>query len=122
MGYNGSVKDLMSAAADYKEAGVTDDKLIQNALKAEYKQDSSLSGNNHRQFVDVASFAAQNGFGKDYIDDDKKRTSLENVISSTVQDPEAQRKAAQTFADIFDRTEMYKRVGNLGKQQGTTKK
>lgn len=117
MGYNGSVKDLMSAAADYKEAGVTDDQLIQNALQAEHKQDSSLSGNNHKQFVDVASFAAQNGFGKDYIDDDKKRTSLENVISSTVRDPEAQRRAAQTFADIFDRTEMYRRVGKLGKQK-----
>lgn len=117
IGYNGSVKDLMSAAADYKEAGVTDDQLIQNALQAEHKQDSSLSGNNHKQFVDVASFAAQNGFGKDYIDDDKKRTSLENVISSTVRDPEAQRRAAQTFADIFDRTEMYRRVGKLGKQK-----
>ena len=117
MGYNGSVKDLMSAAADYKEAGVTDDKLIQNALKAEHKQDSSLSGNKHKEFVDVASFATQNGFGKDYIDDDKKRTSLENVISSTVRGPEAQRRAAQTFADIFDRTEMYKRVGQLGKNE-----
>lgn len=122
MGYNGSVKDLMSAAADYKEAGVTDDKLIQNALKAEYKKNGSVDGSNHKQFVDMASFADQNGFGKDYIDDDKKRTSLENVISSTVQDPEAQRRAAQTFADIFDRTELYKKVGTLGKQQEQPKK
>lgn len=115
MGYSGSVKDLMSAAADYKEAGVTNDKLIQNALKAEYKKNGSVDGSNHKQFVDVASFADQNGYGKDYIDDDKKRTSLENVISSTISDPKAQREAAQTFADIFDRGPMYERVGKLGK-------
>lgn len=121
MGYSGNVKDLMSAAVDYKEAGVKNDELIQNALKAEYKKNGSVDGSIHKQFVDVASFADQNGYGKDYIDDDKKRTSLENVISSTIKDPNAQREAAQTFADIFDRGPMYERVGKLGKPTETNK-
>lgn len=121
MGYKGNVKDLMNAAADYKEAGVGDDKLIQNAIKAEYKRNGSVGGSNHKQFVDMASFAHQNGYGKDYIDDDKKRTSLENVISSTISNPNDQRKAAQTFADIFDRSRMYERKGTLGKPSQPSK-
>lgn len=115
MDYNGNIKNLMSAAADYKEAGITDDTLIQNALKAEYSRNKSFDGKDHSQFVDMASFAHQNGYTKDYIDDDKKRTSLENVISSQISNPNAQREAAQTFAEIFDRGEMYKKVGKLGK-------
>ena len=117
MGYNGSVKNLMDAASDYKEAGVTDDAMIQNALKAEYRNNKTVGGNNsqHKQYVDMASFAHQNGFGKDHIEDDKKRTSFENVISSKLQKPKDQQQAAQTLAEIFDRGDMYKKVGKLGK-------
>lgn len=117
MGYNGSVKNLMEAASDYKEAGVTDDTMIQNALKAEYRTNKSVGGSNnqHKQYVDMASFAHQNGFGKDHIEDDKKRTSFENVISSKLQKPKDQKQAAQTLAEIFDRGDMYKKVGKLGK-------
>lgn len=114
----GDLEKLMNAAADYKEAGITDDKLIQNSLKAEYNRDGSINGKSHNQFVDVATFAHKNGFGKDYIDDDKKRGSLENIIantSSVKNNPNAQREVAQTFAEIFDRGSMYKTVGKLGR-------
>lgn len=117
MNYSGNVQELMNAAADYKEAGITDDKLIQNSLKAEYKRDGKINGNSHDQFVDVASFSHENGFGKEYIEDDKKRATLENIISSNnkIKDEKAQRAVAQTFAEIYGRGDLYKSVGKLGK-------
>ena len=116
MGYKGNVQDLMSAAADYKVAGVTDDKMVQNALKAEARNNNGeVGGNDHKQYVDMASFASQNGFGKDHIEDDKKRVAFENVITSKLSNPKDQKRAAQTLAEIFDRGTMYKNVGQLGK-------
>ena len=115
MDYKGDIQDLMNAAADYKEAGITDDKLIQNSLKAEYKRDKTINGSSHDKFVDIASFSQENGFGREYIDDDKKRNTLEGVISSTIKNPEQQKEAGQMFAEIYGRGDYYKSVGTLGK-------
>ena len=124
MDYNGDVENLMSAAADYKEAGVTDNKLIQNALIAEYRDDknTSFSGDKHKAFVDTASLVQQKGFGKEYIEDDKKRASLENFLESKVKGASEQRRAAQTVADIYDLGDMYRNVGTLGTPARAAKK
>ncbi len=115
MDYNGNVENLMNAAADYKEAGITDDKLIQNAIAAEYRRNKSTSftGAEHENFIDMASFAHEKGYGSSNIEDDKKRASLENVIESKIERPQDQRAAAQTLADIFDLGDMYRNVGTL---------
>ena len=120
MGYQGDVRNLMNAAADYQEAGIKDEDLIKNSIKAEYSRDNStqFKGNTHEQFIDVAKFASDNKFGADYIDDDKKRNSLENVIrTQSGLDPEGQRQVAQTFADIQGRGDLYREKGTLGKPQ-----
>ncbi len=120
MGYQGDVKNLMQAAADYKEAGITDDKLIHNALTAEHERDkgTSFSGKTHNQFVEVASFAHENKFSKDNITDTKKREQLDNVIDSVVQgDNNAKREAALMYADIFDSRKTYENVGKFGKNK-----
>ena len=117
MGYQGDVKNLMQAAADYKEAGITDDTLIHNALTAEHERDkgTSFSGKAHDQFVEVASFAHDNKFSKDNITDTKKREQLDNVIDSVVQgDNNAKREAALMYADIFDSRKTYENVGKFG--------
>ncbi len=115
MKYKGKVEDLMEAASDYREAGVKDETMIQNALQAEYRTGQEVGGKNHKQYVDMASFAHQNGFGKDNIEDEKKRAAFEGVVSSKLANPKDQQKAAQTLAEIFDRGDMYKKVGKLGK-------
>lgn len=118
MGYKGDVKNLMQAAADYKEAGITDDELIKNALKAEHARDkgTSFSGKTHDQFVEVASFAHENKFSKDNITDTKKREQLDNVIDGVVAgDDKAKREAALMYADIFDSRKTYENHGKFGK-------
>lgn len=120
LGYN-DVDNLMQAAADYKEAGVTDNKMIEGALKAEHRLSGGIiGGNNHEQFVDVAAFAQSNSYGRADIEDDKKRTSFENVIENHRKlqgNPNAQREIAQTFAEIWDRGDMYKNVGRFWQSQ-----
>lgn len=115
MGYTGDVKNLMKAAADYKEAGITDDKLIQNSLQAEYGRTRSINGSNHDKYVQMASFAHENGFDRSNITDTKKREQLDNVLDTTVVgDERAKRQAALMYADIFDARNTYEKFGKFG--------
>ncbi len=115
MGYKGDVKNLMEAAADYKEAGITNEKLIQNSLQAEYLRDGSIKGRSHDKFVEVASFAHENNFSKDNITDAKKREQLDTVVDTIVPgDERAKREAALMYADIFDSRNTYEKYGKFG--------
>ena len=63
IGYKGSRKDFMNAAFDLKEAGVTSDDMIKNALKLEMERDGGeVGGKSHENIMDVASFAEKNGW------------------------------------------------------------
>ena len=116
MDYKGNVKNLMQAAADYKEAGITDDKLIQNSLQAEYARTGTIEGSSHDKYVQVASFAHENKFSKDNITDTKKREQLDSVIDTIVPgDEKAKREAALMYADIFDSRNTYEKYGKFGK-------
>lgn len=113
IGYTGNLKDFMNAAADYREAGVEDEKLIKNALKVEMKNDNGrVGGNKHNNIVDVASFTKD--YGKEYIEDDKKRSSLEGVVKSKISNPNSQKEIMETFADIHGRKEYYQQHSELG--------
>lgn len=116
MGYEGGVKNLMKAAADYKEAGIDDDKLIQNALQAEYGRTGSINGSNHDKYVQMASFAHENGFDRSNVTDTKKREQLDNVLDTTIAgDERAKRQAALMYADIFDARDTYEKYGRFGR-------
>lgn len=118
MGYKGDVKNLMEAAADYKEAGITNDKLIQNSLQAEYARHGSVKGSHHNKFVEVASFAHENNFSRDNITDSKKREQLDSVINTVVPgDEKAKREAALMYADIFDSRKTYEKYGKFGSEK-----
>lgn len=84
-GYRGSLEDVMNMAADYKEAGVSDD-MIENALAAEVELgDGKLEdGTTHQKMIDVASFATKNGYTKSDILNTKSRESLEDTIEANV--------------------------------------
>lgn len=110
LNYKGDIKDLMNVAADYKEAGIHDDKLIKNALKVEQKN-GGIGGSKHKNIMDVASFTKD--YGKDYIEDDKKRASLEEVVKSKVSNKDNQREIMETFADLHGRKALYKRKSGI---------
>lgn len=116
MNYKGDVKTLMEAASDYKAEGITNDKLIHNALQAEYARDKAVGGKNHKQFVDVASFAHQNGFDAGTINDDKARAKFDNTLNNNTKlNDKEKREVALITADIFDSRATYEKNGKFGK-------
>lgn len=129
MGYEGNdITPIMKAAADYKVAGITDDTLIFNSLQAEYERDGSFGGRNHKQFVEVASFAHDNKFGGDHITDAKKREQLDTTIDGVIggNNDNAKREAALMFAEVVGGKsghDTYEKNGRYGKaNMGKNKK
>lgn len=113
VGYEGDLNDFMNAAIDYKEAGVQDDKLIANALKVENKN-GGVGKDNHDKVLAMAKLTHDGGYGKDYIEDDKKRSSMENLCMSKVNnDKDKAREMMQVFAGLHDREKMYNRMSGL---------
>lgn len=114
IGYKGSRKDFMNAAFDLKEAGVSSDNMIKNALKLEMQRDDGeVGGKSHENVMDVASFAEKNGYTKDYIEDTKKREAMEGVVQSMISNADQQRAVMETFAGLHGRTEFYKKHSGL---------
>lgn len=121
LGYKGNQKDFMNAAFDLKEAGVKSDDMIQNALKLEMKKDEgSVGGRSHENVIDVASFAEKNGYGRDYIEDAKKRESMEGVVQSMVSGEDAQMAVMETFAGLHGRENYYKKHSGIRSQNSNS--
>lgn len=117
LGYKGNRKDFMNAAFDLKEAGVKSEDVLEHALGLEMKRDSGeVGGNSHENVMDVASFAEKNGYGKDYIEDAKKRESMEGVVQSIVPGENAQMAVMETFAELYDRKDYYRQHSGIRQQ------
>lgn len=116
--YNGEEKEFMNAVFDLKEAGVQDEELIKNALKVEMERDNGqVGGNSHQNVIDVASFSEKNNYGRDYVEDDKKRETLDNVIDSTVEDENAKREVGLIHAQLYGREKLYKQKSRFFKKK-----
>lgn len=123
MGYNGDVKSLMKAAADYKEAGIADDSVIHGALQAEYARNGTVEGNGHKKFVDIASYAQDANITRKDVEDEKARKTFEGKIATNAKlkgNVNAQREVAQTIADIYDVGDLYRSVSNIGRNPTPT--
>ncbi len=116
-GYTGNLKDVQDAVFDMKQAGITDDKLITNTLKAEYARDGKLNGKNHEKFVDAASFSHQQGIGYKDIAESKSREKVETMIQGKVSGSKAQGEAERMIFEIFGAGKTYEQHGKLGKPQ-----
>ncbi len=95
---NFSIDDVMSAAYDYKNAGVNEDK-ISTALNMEIAHsngDKTIGdkNQNHDRMINVMQEVGH--FSQDYILDDKKRESLEKSMKAQLGD-----KKGQDFMDLF---------------------
>ena len=116
IGYSGDYEDLMKSAIDYKKAGVSDN-MIKNALKVEAKEYEKGGakigqGQNHEKYVDVSAFMEKNNFDKSYIEDAKKRETLDNVLEST-QGRARGYEAGKIMARLTDREDLYKEKSKL---------
>lgn len=118
IGYDGDLKDLMNAAADYKEAGVSDD-MIKNALKVEQKRDGTVGGSNHSKMIDVASFATDNGYKKSDILGNKTRSDMEDVVQSTIA-PKDRYEVMKNIADLYDAGDFYSKNSRFKKTASTS--
>ena len=111
IGYSGSTKNFMDKVADYKEAGVNDDKLIKSALDMENVKGFIDDPDAHRKVVDVTSFASNSGYNRGTIEDEKKRTFMEaNVLKAVGDDESKQRAIMETFAEIHGLGDTYKGI------------
>lgn len=119
IGYKGNVKDLMNAAADYKEIGVSDD-MIKNALKVEQKRDGTVGGTNHEKMLDIASFASDNGYSKVDILSTKTRTDMENVVASTVGEKDRY-EVMKNIADLYGAGDFYSRNSSFNRKKTVPK-
>lgn len=113
IGYNGGVEQLMNAAADYKEAGVSDD-MIKNALKVEQKRDNTIGGNSHSKMIDVASFATENGYKKSDILANKSRSDMEDVVQTTVAKKDRY-EVMKNIADLYGAGDFYSKNSRFKK-------
>lgn len=93
-----SAKDLMSAAFDYKLAGITDEKQIENGLKMEAKYGKD-NKNIHENMIDIVNMAGS--YGKDYVLDDKKRSSMQDTIKSKVKGAKNQDKVWDLYTEAL---------------------
>lgn len=93
-----SAKDLMSAAFDYKLAGITDEKQIENGLKMEAKYGKD-NKNIHENMIDIVNMSSS--YGKDYVLDDKKRSSMQDTIKSKVKGAKNQDKVWDLYTEAL---------------------
>ena len=113
IGYSGDIKNLMNAAADYKEAGVKDE-MIENALKVEQKRDHIVGGDNHKKMVDVASFATKNEIKKSDILSAKSRSDLEDVVQATISEKDRY-EVMKSIADLYGQGDFYSKKSRFKK-------
>lgn len=105
-GGNCTLEQAMSAAFDYKVAGLDDDKIAKG-LELEGKH-GGVGGRNHDQMMDIMNLTGS--YSGDYILDEKKRESLEGVVASKVPNKFQQRQVMDLFAEAYGYSDYYNKV------------
>ena len=113
---NFSVNDIMSAAYDYKNAGVDDDDKIATGLNLEiaHSPDNELGGKNHDRMINVMQEVGH--FSQDYILDERKRASLEDSMRAQLGEEKGQ-EFMDLFAEAHGQEDYYKKVKQQREQR-----
>lgn len=107
-GFKGNEKDILKAKAEFYKAGIKDEDLINNSIKAAYKESGSLNGQSSREYLDVAGYITKGGLTKEDIRDTEKMRGLEERIQNNIKDnPNAQRKVMTKMADLLGEKSSY---------------
>ncbi len=115
IGYNGDIKELMKAKADYYEAGIKDEDLIENSIKASYKSEGALSGDTHREYIDMASYIDKGGYTAKDIKDEEKMKAMEERVQANIKSPKLQRQVMTKMSDILGEKKLYEQRLREGK-------
>ena len=122
MGYNGPtdgiVNDILNAKADLREQGIKDEDLINDTISTEYKQEKTLTGKKHDDYVSAAGYINKNNYSKADIDDVKKMHSFEERVQAELPgDQKAQNQVMSITTGILGADKLYK----MRQQAGETK-
>ena len=96
-GKNVDVKELMKKGFDYKEAGIKDEKQIENGLTMETKH--SKDKNIHENMIDIVNMTKE--YGKDYVLDDKKRNMMQDTIKANIKVEKNQDKVWNLYKETL---------------------
>ena len=97
----------MQSAFDYKVAGITDEKQIETGLSMEAKY-GGVNGDKHKNMIDVVNMTKS--YGKDYVLDDKKRNSMQDMIKSSVKNKKSQNEVWDFYTEALGMNP--KKLGN----------
>lgn len=116
IGYNGKIEDLMRAKVDYYEAGITNEDLIENSIKASYESSGTLSGNTHQEYVDMAGYINKGGYTAKDIQDQERMEAMEERVQAIVgNNPNNQRMVMTKMANILGEKALYEQRMREGK-------
>lgn len=115
IGYNGSIENLMRAKADYYEAGIKDDDLIENSIKASYESSGTLSGNTHQEYMDLAGYINKGGYTAKDIQDEERMRAMEERVQANVKNPNVQREVMTKMSDLLGEKKLYEQRMREGK-------
>jgi len=115
MNYEGDSKDIIRAKADFYQAGITDEKLIENAIKASYKESGSLSGQTHNEYVNMAAMIDQGGLTAKNIIDEKSMHQMEERVETNIEDVYVQKEVMTKMADLLGQKKLYEKRSREGK-------
>ena len=104
--YNIKAEDLMAASFDYQKAGITDEKQIETGLTMEAKN-GGINGDNHEKMIDIVNLTKD--YGKDYVIDDKKRNSMQELIKANVSGERNQNDVWNFYTEALGMKEMGRR-------------
>ena len=111
-----STEDLMKSAYDYKKAGITDEKQIETGLTLESKY-GGVNGDRHDNMIDIVKMS--NSYGKDYVIDEKKRNSMQEMIKANVNGEQNQNEVWKLYTEALDMKKIGERhpINNPSQQQ-----
>lgn len=114
-GFKGNEKDILKAKADYYAAGITDEKLINNAIKASYKEGEPLSGQRHQEYISLAAHIDKGGYTSKDIRDEKSMMQMEEKVQANVKDPYVQKEVMTKMSDLLGEKNLYENRSKEGK-------
>lgn len=114
-GFKGNEKDILKARADYYAAGITDEKLIDNAIKASYKEGEPLSGQRHQEYISLAAHIDKGGYTSKDIRDEKSMMQMEEKVQANVKDPYVQKEVMTKMSDLLGEKNLYENRLKEGK-------
>ena len=96
----------MAASFDYQKAGITDEKQIETGLTMQAKY-GGVSGNNHEKMIEIVNLTKD--YEKDYVIDDKKRNSMQELIKANVSGERNQNDVWNFYTEALGMKEMGRR-------------